>query len=72
MCCALFLLSSALDVERSERVALKKLARPFQSVIHAKRCYRELKLLNHFQHDNVRGDIYIMVNIIKLCPGRVL
>ena len=32
---------------------MKKLARPFQSDIHAKRTYRELRLLKHFRHENV-------------------
>ncbi|PAV83700.1 hypothetical protein WR25_26619 [Diploscapter pachys] len=36
-----------------ERVAIKKFFRPFQSTIHAKRTYRELKLLRSLIHDNV-------------------
>ena len=36
------------------KVAIKKLARPFQSAIHAKRTYRELRMLKHMQHENVR------------------
>ncbi|KAG7239857.1 hypothetical protein INR49_030590 [Caranx melampygus] len=36
-----------------EKVAIKKLYRPFQSLIHAKRAYRELRLLRHIQHENV-------------------
>ncbi|UMM29837.1 hypothetical protein L5515_011997 [Caenorhabditis briggsae] len=36
-----------------DRVAIKKFFRPFQSTIHAKRTYRELKLLRTLQHDNV-------------------
>lgn len=35
------------------RVAVKKLSRPFQSIIHAKRTYRELRLLKHMKHENV-------------------
>ena len=35
------------------RVAIKKLARPFQSAIHAKRTYRELRMLKHMRHENV-------------------
>ena len=35
------------------KVAIKKLARPFQSAIHAKRTYRELRMLKHMQHENV-------------------
>ena len=34
-------------------VAVKKLSRPFHSDIHAKRTYRELRLLKHFRHENV-------------------
>ena len=37
-----------------QKVAIKKLARPFQSAIHAKRTYRELRMLKHMQHENVR------------------
>jgi len=38
-----------------KKVAIKKLARPFQSAIHAKRAYRELKMLKHMQHENIIG-----------------
>uniref|UniRef100_A0AAY4E4Z0 mitogen-activated protein kinase n=1 Tax=Denticeps clupeoides TaxID=299321 RepID=A0AAY4E4Z0_9TELE len=37
------------------KVAVKKLSRPFQSIIHAKRTYRELRLLKHMKHENVIG-----------------
>lgn len=46
---------SAIDSVRNIKVAIKKLARPFQSAIHAKRTYRELRLLNHMNHENVIG-----------------
>ena len=36
-----------------QKVAIKKLSRPFQSAVHAKRTFRELKLLKHMQHENV-------------------
>lgn len=32
---------------------MKKLSRPFQSLIHARRTYRELRLLKHLKHENV-------------------
>ncbi len=48
-CCS----SSALDTVNNVRVALKKLARPFQTGIHALRTYRELRYLNHMKHENV-------------------
>ncbi|XP_062316359.1 STKc_p38 domain-containing protein isoform X1 [Osmerus eperlanus] len=44
---------SSVDQRSQEKVAIKKLYRPFQSLIHAKRAYRELRLLRHIQHDNV-------------------
>lgn len=49
------LVSSAYDNKQAMKVAIKKLARPFQSAIHAKRTYRELTLLAHMRHENVIG-----------------
>lgn len=46
---------SALDSRTGAKVAIKKLYRPFQSDIFAKRAYRELKLLKHMKHENVIG-----------------
>jgi len=46
---------SAVDSQTENKVAIKKLARPFQSAIHAKRTYRELRLLKHMNHENVIG-----------------
>lgn len=45
--------SSADDNQSGEKVAIKKLAQPFATNIHAKRAYRELKLLKHVNHDNI-------------------
>lgn len=50
-----FLLSSALDTTTGEKVAIKKLSRPFQNVTHAKRAFRELVLLKMVNHKNVSG-----------------
>ncbi|XP_075738761.1 mitogen-activated protein kinase 14A isoform X4 [Rhipicephalus microplus] len=47
--------ASAFDKENKQKVAIKKLSRPFQSAIHAKRTYRELRLLKHMDHENVIG-----------------
>jgi p38 MAP kinase len=44
---------SARDQKIDWSVAVKKLSRPFYSDIHAKRTYRELRLLKHFRHENV-------------------
>ncbi|MGH0128901.1 UNVERIFIED_CONTAM: hypothetical protein FKN15_028648 [Acipenser sinensis] len=43
---------SSTDVTSDLKVAVKKLSRPFQSIIHAKRTYRELRLLKHMKHEN--------------------
>ncbi|CAF4774541.1 unnamed protein product, partial [Rotaria socialis] len=40
----------AVDVVTGKDVAIKKMLRPFQSETHAKRTYRELKLLMHLNH----------------------
>jgi len=50
--------SSAHDKDRKMKVAIKKLARPFQTAIHAKRAYRELRLLKHMHHENVTVAAY--------------
>ncbi|TTW07849.1 Mitogen-activated protein kinase 11 [Bagarius yarrelli] len=46
---------SAYDVQLRQKVAIKKLSRPFQSLIHSRRSYRELRLLKHMKHENVIG-----------------
>ncbi|XP_074534160.1 mitogen-activated protein kinase 12 [Halichoeres trimaculatus] len=46
---------SAVDVRSGGKVAIKKLYRPFQSELFAKRSFRELKLLKHMKHENVIG-----------------
>uniref|UniRef100_A0A8C2B7Z4 mitogen-activated protein kinase n=2 Tax=Cyprinus carpio TaxID=7962 RepID=A0A8C2B7Z4_CYPCA len=43
----------AFDRRTGAKVAIKKLHRPFQSDLFAKRAYRELRLLKHMKHDNV-------------------
>ncbi|XP_054551940.1 mitogen-activated protein kinase 11 isoform X1 [Talpa occidentalis] len=47
--------SSAYDSRLRQKVAVKKLSRPFQSLTHARRTYRELRLLKHLKHENVIG-----------------
>uniref|UniRef100_A0A9J7YK16 mitogen-activated protein kinase n=1 Tax=Cyprinus carpio carpio TaxID=630221 RepID=A0A9J7YK16_CYPCA len=56
---------SSLDTKTGLRVAVKKLSRPFQSIIHAKRTYRELRLLKHMKHENVRDVFTDLNNIVK-------
>jgi len=49
------------------KVAIKKLARPFQSAIHAKRTYRELRMLKHMRHENIIGllDVFTPASSIE-------
>jgi len=51
--CVYIYSSSAVDTKMHVKVAIKKLARPFQSAVHAKRTYRELRMLKHMNHENV-------------------
>lgn len=44
-----------MDTNYNIKVAIKKLKRPFQSAVGAKRTYRELRLLKHMNHENVIG-----------------
>ncbi|KAF0292512.1 Stress-activated protein kinase JNK [Amphibalanus amphitrite] len=46
---------SALDTVTNHQVAIKKLSRPFQNVTHAKRAYREFKLMKLVSHKNIIG-----------------
>uniref|UniRef100_A0A671YWR3 mitogen-activated protein kinase n=1 Tax=Sparus aurata TaxID=8175 RepID=A0A671YWR3_SPAAU len=59
--------SSAYDMKAGLKVAVKKLSRPFQSIIHAKRTYRELRLLKHMKHENVIGllDVFTPATSLK-------
>jgi serine/threonine protein kinase len=47
-------LSSAKDQLTGASVAIKKIMKPFSTPVLSKRTYRELKLLKHIQHENVR------------------
>lgn len=49
----LFHFSAAYDTVTQQNVAIKKLSRPFQNVTHAKRAYREFKLMKLVNHKNV-------------------
>uniref|UniRef100_A0A1X7SI95 Protein kinase domain-containing protein n=1 Tax=Amphimedon queenslandica TaxID=400682 RepID=A0A1X7SI95_AMPQE len=47
--------NSAKDSVRGERIAIKKLVKPFQNETYAKRAFRELKLMKMVNHKNVIG-----------------
>lgn len=42
-----------LNTETNEVVAIKKIANAFDNLMDAKRTLREIKLLRHFDHENV-------------------
>jgi serine/threonine protein kinase len=58
--------SSAVDNQTGIKVAIKKLARPFQSAVHAKRTYRELRMLKHMNHENVNICFITRLLLLKL------
>uniref|UniRef100_A0A8C7PC22 mitogen-activated protein kinase n=1 Tax=Oncorhynchus mykiss TaxID=8022 RepID=A0A8C7PC22_ONCMY len=57
---------SAVDFRTGTKVAIKKLHRPFQSELFAKRAYRELRLLKHMKHENVIGLVYVFTADLSL------
>ena len=60
-----FFHSSAYDMKTGFKIAVKKLSRPFQSIIHAKRTYRELRLLKHMKHENVSQLVSLPLSRVK-------
>jgi c-Jun N-terminal kinase len=46
---------AAYDTTIKQKVAIKKLSRPFQNVTHSKRAFRELKLMKITNHKNIIG-----------------
>ncbi|KAJ4921772.1 hypothetical protein JOQ06_025940 [Pogonophryne albipinna] len=57
---------SAWDRRMGAQVAIKKLHRPFQSKLFAKRAFRELRLLKHMKHENVIGLLDVFTAEIAL------
>ena len=47
--------SSAEDTETGKKVAIKKIPNTFNDLTDAKRILREIKLMRHFEHENVRA-----------------
>lgn len=52
---SLLFVSAAINSETCEEVAIKKIGNAFDNRIDAKRTLREIKLLRHMDHENVRG-----------------
>ncbi|XP_056455154.1 mitogen-activated protein kinase 12 isoform X2 [Gadus chalcogrammus] len=57
---------SAKDLRTGTKVAIKKLHRPFQTELFAKRAYRELRLLKHMKHENVIGLVDVFTADLSL------
>ncbi|XP_029614705.1 mitogen-activated protein kinase 12-like isoform X1 [Salmo trutta] len=57
---------SAVNFRTGTKVAIKKLHRPFQSELFAKRAYRELRLLKHMKHENVIGLVDVFTADLSL------
>ena len=53
--------SAAKNAETNEDVAIKKVGNAFENRIDAKRILREIKLLRHMDHENVR----IILNVFS-------
>ena len=76
----LALLSSAKDQLTQQPVAIKKIMKPFSTPVLSKRTYRELKLLKHIQHENVRMPLIAYVfadvqmyrsSVLRMCSYRL-
>lgn len=53
--------SSAENTDSKEKVAIKKISKAFEDIVDGKRILREIKLLQHFDHENV-------ISIVDLLP----
>ncbi|TYZ64105.1 hypothetical protein PybrP1_009132 [[Pythium] brassicae (nom. inval.)] len=53
--------SSSENAESKEKVAIKKISKAFEDIVDAKRILREIKLLQHFDHENV-------ITVVDLLP----
>ena len=49
-----FFPSAAVNSETHQEVAIKKIGNAFDNIVDAKRTLREIKLLRHMDHENVR------------------
>ncbi|CAH8350040.1 unnamed protein product [Eruca vesicaria subsp. sativa] len=47
------LVCPVMDSETNEKVAIKKIGHAFENKIETKRTLREIKLLRHFEHENI-------------------
>jgi serine/threonine protein kinase len=54
------LVCSGRNVETNKLVAIKKISKAFEDTVDCKRLLREIKILQHFKHDNVLGLLDIL------------
>jgi len=77
---------SAVDKKTNQKVAIKKVPRAFDDLIDAKRILREIKLLRHFNHENIISlkdilqpprlddfeDVYIISDLMETDLHRII
>eukprot|EP01029_Cantina_marsupialis_P012388 TRINITY_DN2733_c0_g1_i1.p1 TRINITY_DN2733_c0_g1~~TRINITY_DN2733_c0_g1_i1.p1 ORF type:complete len:366 (+),score=90.65 TRINITY_DN2733_c0_g1_i1:120-1217(+) len=77
---------SAVNLETRDKVAIKKVPRAFDDLVDAKRILREIKLLLHFDHENIIAikdlvapeslakfaDIYIITDLMETDLHRII
>lgn len=56
---------SAIDTDSNKKVAIKKIPKAFDDLVDAKRILREVKMLHHFQHENIVG----LHDVVDPAPG---
>lgn len=60
--------SAAENTETGQKVAIKKVLNAFSDVLDAKRILREVKLMKHFTHENVRWPRAAFPRPCARCP----
>ena len=71
MAAALSAVCACACLAHQAKVAIKKVSKAFDDVIDAKRTLREIKLLRHLNHPNVRAAPPCPVlPLLSLCPTR--
>jgi serine/threonine protein kinase len=77
---------SANNTKLNEKVAIKKIPRAFEDLVDAKRILREIKLLRHFNHENVVSlkdllppasvgdfeDVYMILDLMETDLHRII
>ena len=62
-----FVFSAAVNSDTHEQVAIKKIGNAFDNIIDAKRTLREIKLLRHMDHENVRAHLSLSLCELISC-----